>query len=146
MIGATQSCKYNDCCAMPIQIVSRSALSSDQVNHLTARAALHRGEPGPSNTWEWPAYAQNLYAILNENRIPIGIVYMVGSVGIPIDIGWWIDTDFRGRGYAGPAIDACAKLLKKRGATSVGHILILDTCRPRSAHLVERFLRHFTDG
>lgn len=111
---------------MRIAIVSRELLDSNCIAHLNGRIASpeHAFDNGPCQNWHHPAYYPNLYvAVLVETQVPVGILY-AGGPESKIDAAWWIDASFRGRHFGSEIIDEFALLLKSKGVTGVGQILV----------------------
>jgi hypothetical protein len=126
-----------------ILLVCHKNLPLHHFRYLASRARFHAHEPGPSDLWEKMNYGRNLYAVINEQDTPIGIIYMIGDKGTSADIGWWLDPMYRGNGYIGETIDGCANYLVSRGTTKRLRIEIRDHKYSRSEALVKRFEREF---
>ncbi len=133
---------------MRVSIVAKSQLSEKQLRYLTDRisAPEHALDTGPRTVWHNESYGPNYYAIvLTETQTPIGTLYASGP-DTHIDAAWWIDSRYRGEGYGSEAIDEFAALLKGKGVTGIGRILI-DTYQGRyhdaSSKLCARLKAHF---
>jgi RimJ/RimL family protein N-acetyltransferase len=100
-------------------IVPKSQLSAAQAEHLRHRlgAPIHAEDFGPPRVWD--CYAIGLYAVIDlSTGTPIGIVEASGA-NTAINPGWWLDQDFRGKGYGSALVDALADYVKARGVTGV---------------------------
>ena len=131
---------------MCLTIVAKSALSDAQTRFIEERlsAAEHANDNGPPKVWR--VYQQGLYAVVHtESSQPIGLVEASGSKDC-ISPGWWLDSDFRGKGYGTKLVDTLAAYLRAEGYTGAGRIEIQTHNHAydiASQKLAERFQRHF---
>ena len=131
---------------MCLSIVTKSKLLDAQVRFIEERllAPEHANDIGPSKVWS--TYQQGLYAVVHTaSTRPIGIVEAAGS-GDCISPGWWLDKDFRGKGYGTKLVDTLVAYLKSEGYTGAGQIKIQTHDHSydiASQKLAERFQRHF---
>ena len=133
---------------MGLLVTPYSMLDENRISALNSRVAApeHRFDNGPCNSWNTPSYFPCLYAISKSDpELIIGILY-AGGPKTKIDVGWWLDSLYRGKGYASEAIDLLACHLKNSGVTGVGNILV-DTFQGNyhdaSSKLLARFKAHF---
>ena len=131
-----------------VSVVPRRSLNDEELRSLGERVAApeHEYDKGPCAVWNTPSYLPNLYVVLeSRSQGPIGILYADDSL-TAINVGWWLDSLYRGKLYAGEAIDLFAAYLKENGVTGVGSILV-DTNQGKyheaSSRLVARFKAHF---
>ncbi len=131
---------------MRLSIRDKANLRPEHANHLKERlgAPEHQNDVGPCRVWH--VYQSGLYAfVLNETGLPIGIAEASGPSDA-VNAGWWIDSEFRGRGYGNELIDLLAPRLKQCRYTGAGTILVT-THRAEydepSRKLKQRFLAHF---
>lgn len=111
---------------MRVALVKKQNLGGARLSYLTARlfASEHELDISQRPVWHLESYTPNLYAVvLKDSGLPIGIIYAAGPK-TAIDASWWIDSKYRGQGYAAEAIDTLADYLKENGATGIGNILI----------------------
>jgi RimJ/RimL family protein N-acetyltransferase len=134
---------------MRISITPKSSLDERFIITLSERVAAseHAFDNGSCKIWSTPSYLHNIYAIIETQlQVPIGILYADGHPN-NIDVAWWLDSRYRGKGYASEAVDLFATYLKFNGITGVGHISI-DTFQGKyheaSCKLVARFKAHFS--
>jgi len=81
---------------------------------------VHHGDKGPIDVWH--TYQNDLLAVISvKDNLPVGIVEV--SKNFPPGPSWWIDKQFREKGYAKATIDELAELLVDSGVTEVGGIL-----------------------
>ncbi len=109
---------------MCVSILSRANLTQQQVLHLSARALapIHACDNGPCKAWDQPGYASTLYAIVvPDSPMPIGILY-ANRLGSDLDVGWWVDIDWRRKKFSRPAVVAFADLLKLKYPRFAGDI------------------------
>jgi RimJ/RimL family protein N-acetyltransferase len=131
---------------MCLTIVAKSELSDAQVRFIEERlsAPEHAYDNGPPKVWR--VYQQGLYAVVRtKSNQPIGLVEVSGLKDC-ISPGWWLDIDFRGKGYGTKLVDALAAYLKAEGYTGVGRIEIQTHDHAydiASQKLAERFQGHF---
>jgi RimJ/RimL family protein N-acetyltransferase len=130
---------------MDVTIVPKSALNARVLDHFRFLSNTHADDIGPCQVWNTESYLANLYAVFNEADIPIGMIYMIGGEDITVDMGWWITPVYRENGYARAAINACAAILKSRGATTVGHIQVRGSFEKQSSGLVDYLKILFDD-
>jgi RimJ/RimL family protein N-acetyltransferase len=132
--------------AMCLTIVAKSELSAAQSLLIEERlsAPEHAYDNGPPKVWG--IYQKGLYAVIHtESNQPIGLVEASGSKDC-ISPGWWLDKDFRGKGYGNILVDTLAKYLKSEGNTGAGRIEIQTHNHAYdipSQKLAERFQEHF---
>lgn len=111
---------------MRVSLVKKQDLEAARLDYLTHRlfAPEHELDTSQRPVWHLESYASYLYAVvLKDSGQAIGIIYAAGP-SHAIDASWWIDSKYRGQGYAAEAVDALADYLKGKGATGVGRILI----------------------
>lgn len=126
-----------------IKIVEKLKLGTEQLQHLEWRLSVpeHEFDCGPQSLWASEGYQSNLYAAIHlASDEPIGVAYRAGLPN-EINAAWWIDSKYRGKGYASEMIELLAALLIVEGATGIGEIAI-NTFRGEydmaSRHLVAR--------
>lgn len=133
--------------ARPLDLVmlEKEALSAAQQAMIKERLALpvHLDDEGPSRVWH--TESPNLYAFF---QIASGrLVALVTASGVEeARPGWWVDSEFRGRGYGAQVVDLLAERLKARGVTRIGWILIATRQQrydQQSGKMVRRLRRHF---
>lgn len=105
----------------------------------------HKNDSGPIKNWASDASEEHLLVILLGDEVPVGIVHY-GGIDSAKDVGWWIASEYRGRGYGNQAIDLLAQFLKRQGVTGIGKITI-DTYQglynDASCKLVKRLKAYF---
>jgi RimJ/RimL family protein N-acetyltransferase len=131
---------------MRLSIIPKSELSSEQVRWIDERlsAPEHREDLGPPRVWE--IYRDGLFAVVDANsNQPIGLVEASGTKNC-VSPGWWIDKEFRGKGYGSKLVDALAQYLKCQGFTGAG-VLEIQTAGGEydcaSQNLAKRFQSYF---
>jgi len=131
---------------MCLAIIAKSELSDTQARLIEGRlsAPEHAYDNGPPKVWH--TYQQGLYAVVHtKSNRPVGLVEASGPKDC-ISPGWWLDNDFRSKGYGTKLIDTLATYLKSEGYTGAGRIIIQThdhTYDIASQKLAERFQRHF---
>ena len=131
---------------MCLSIVAKHDLSAEQVAHIESRllAPEHVSDAGPPRVWH--IYQHGLYAVvLQPSNMPIGLVEASGDKDC-VSPGWWLDKNFRGKGYGSKLVDALADHLKAQGFTGAGRIEIQTTNHAYDAaskELAKRFQKHF---
>ncbi len=129
-----------------LSIVAKSELSGAQASSIEQRlsAPEHVYDNGPPRVWR--TYQQGLYAVVDaKSKQPIGLVEASGSKEC-ISPSWWLDKDFRGKGYGTMLVDTLAAYLKSEGYTGAGRIEIQthdNAYDSASRKLAERFQRQF---
>ena len=133
---------------MRVRIIRKADLSDGQTQSLRSRVQLdkHEFDSGPCAVWDNPPYKGNIFiALESATDDPIGILYR-GCPNDALDVGWWLDSSFRGAGYGSEMIDRFASILKGEGVTRIGPITV-DTYKglynEASAKLVRRLKAHF---
>lgn len=129
-------------------ILPRDCLNERYISYVTERVAAseHDSDNGPCKFWGFPSYFPNLYAIIETQlNVPIGILY-AGGPPTNIDAAWWLDSLYRGKGYASEAVELFAEYLRCKGVTGVNRIVV-DTFQGKyneeSSKLCRRFKAHF---
>jgi RimJ/RimL family protein N-acetyltransferase len=133
---------------MRLVIMRRDMLSTKQTRDLESRLANpeNQHDKGPPTVWDIYSHSSKQFFafVLKDTRQAIGIVHV--SISPNADAGWWIDSQFRGKGYGNELVDLLANRLKEIGYTSAEGITI-DTFagqyHNRSQRLRERFQAHF---
>ncbi len=131
---------------MCLSIVAKSELSVAQAVFIEERllAPEHVDDKGPPMVWR--NYTQGLYAVvLTQSLQPIGLIELSGSKEWASP-GWWLDKDFRGKGYGTILVDTLAAYLTSEGYTGAGRITIQTHDHVYdlpSTKLAKRFQRHF---
>lgn len=131
---------------MRIRLIRKENMSREHLAVLEAKLFYSEsleGDCGPLKSWR--AYPRYLYGFLDLASVqPIAIAEASGRpVSKP---GWWIDIDFRGKGYGNELVDLLAAELLADVVTTIGSIPIqtpqgrYDT-QPRM--LVLRLRAHF---
>ncbi|MFI4939292.1 MAG: GNAT family N-acetyltransferase [Burkholderiales bacterium] len=131
---------------MRIEIIPKSNMACDQIQYLDelVSAPEHIDDQGACQSWKLPAWTPNLYAIVDIYlQRPIGILYVMGDTNFGADVAWWIDSKHRRDGYGHRAVDLCAELLKAKGVTRIGRILVQGDYSVASNKLLKRLLEHF---
>lgn len=130
---------------MRLEIVLKAKLTAQQMHYLNERlvAPEHKGDNGPCRVWN--VYQFALYAFVDkEVGLPIAIAEASGRpLATP---GWWIDKNFRGKGYGNELVDLLAVQLKSEGVTGLGKIPIdthLGSYHEQSSRLARRIRGHF---
>ena len=132
--------------AMCLSIVAKRELSGAQASFVEERlsAPEHADDNGPPKVWR--NYQQGLYAVVcTKSQQAIGLIEASGSKD-RVSPGWWIDKDFRGKGYGTMLVDTLAAYLISEGFTGAGRISIQTHGQAydiASKKLAERFQRHF---
>lgn len=130
---------------MPLDIITKQELTEHQAQHLVERlsAPEHANDSGPCRVWN--TYQSGLYAFIHKDTgLPIAISEASGRpIAVP---GWWIDSNFRNKGFGNELVDLLAARLKAEGVTGVGRIPI-DThngeYHEQSMRLARRMRAHF---
>lgn len=131
--------------SMRLSLVKKADLTAEQSAYLQERLDLdiHRHDGGPSQVWN--RYVYGLFAFLEkESNRPVAIVEC--SAADEVRPGWWIDSDYRGKGYGAEVVDLLAQHLMGIGVKSVGPIPIqtqLGVYDAQSSILAKRFRNHF---
>jgi len=131
-----------------LKLVPKLNLSTSLVDIINdeVRKECHKYDSGPKNNWFTDSCAEHLLVIVINDKQPIGIIYYGGNKDV-IDVGWWISSLYRNKGYGTKAIDELATFLKDSGITGVGRISI-DIYRSEynvpSCKLVKRLKKNFT--
>jgi len=73
-------------------------------------------------------------------RTPFGLVVAAGEK--TVEVTWWIDSQYRNRGYGKSMIDELAQVLRAHGVTGV-HARVLGIHTERSYALYDRLSSHF---
>ena len=130
---------------MRLTLVPKHDLTEDQRRYLEERLSdpEHQYDYGPSQVWH--TSEAFLYAFIhNELNVPIAIAEASGRpIATP---GWWVDSKFRGQGYANELIDLLATQLKAEGVTEIGPTPIdtyLSEYDEQSTRLARRLHAHF---
>ena len=132
-----------------IHLVRKEDLTPEQLATLEARlchSEAIEGECGPTRAWR--AYQRYLYAFVEDgtNR-PIAIAEASGRpTSAP---GWWIDPEYRRKGYGYELVELLAGHLKMDGVTKIGTISIQTpggAYDEQSRKLVQRLRTHIPDG
>lgn len=111
---------------MSIAIVPKRELSDTIICKVGARvvAVEHKYDKGPCVSWDNKNLISYLYVpILHLTNEPIGILFADGPLNSIVP-GWWLDSKYRGAGYASKMVCAFADYLKSKGVTSAGRIPI----------------------
>ena len=109
---------------MRVTIVPRTDLDQQQIEHLSGRAAApeHTNDNGPLKAWDQPANESKLYAVtVAASPMPIGILY-ANLLESELEVGWWIDIEWRSKKFGRPAVVAFAELLKSKYPNFMGPI------------------------
>ena len=128
---------------MKVELVEKGKLSPEQSEYMAERLndPDHRGDKGPPDVWD--VYEHNLYAIVSlEKRLPVGIIEV--TLNYPPRPGWWIDSQFRKKGYGKAAMDKLAKLLVDAGVPEIGEIAYRGQCQVGSKKLGKYLEERFT--
>lgn len=140
----------------PLRIIvtPRVELDQRQILHLSKRVAAsdHANDNGPLKAWGQAAAEPMLYAISLATTIPmpIGILY-ANFLEQFLEVGWWIDVEWRLKGFGKPAVAEFAALLKLKHPNYLGplHAPVM-TFGGRhddaSRALLEEFKHHFYGG
>lgn len=83
----------------------------------------HENDSGPIKNWFFKASEDHLLVIVIEEETQIGIIYHGGTIEAK-DVGWWIASQYRRRGFGSQAIDLLAEFLKMQGVIGIGKITI----------------------
>ena len=134
---------------MRISIIRKTQITKAQLDYLRKRVSLpeHAHDIGPCSNLDDDPYAPNLFIIVhNESQKPIGILHR-GGPKEAIEVGWWIDSEYRGQGYGSEAVDLFAELLiEEEGVTGVGNIRVVtygEKHTEESIKLRKKFIGHF---
>ena len=131
---------------MGLSFVAKCELSVAQTRIIEdlLLAPKHVDDHGPPKVWR--IYQQGLYAVvLTESQQPIGLIEVSGSKDCASP-GWWLDKDFRGKGYGRMLVDTLAAYLISEGYTDAGRIAIQTNGHAYdvpSKKIAERFQKHF---
>jgi Acetyltransferase (GNAT) family len=133
---------------MHLSIFDKGKLTAAQADYLASRllAPEHKLDHGPPSIWH--IYdPSTLYAFtLLELGLPIAIAEASGPVHAA-NPGWWIDSQFRGKGYGNELVDLLADRLKTKGYTGVIERIAITSPQPdyaeASRKMVTRFRAHF---
>lgn len=108
---------------MSLTMYSKDDLSPAQLAEVAARLARpeHAHDEGPSRAWHH--YKSGLYAFFEQDggRLIALVEYGTGTSVRP---SWWIDREFRGRGYGNQVMELLARHLLANGVTHIGWVLI----------------------
>jgi RimJ/RimL family protein N-acetyltransferase len=132
-----------------LRLIPKAALTRHQFDYLNERIENHPREEGSLRAWRGNQDPSLLYAVCNDNRELIGVLYIfVTPPESPIyadtaDVAWWIDDLWKNERLAYAMLDACADECKRKAAKFLGRLRIEDANLKRSQDL-ERYLRlHF---
>ncbi|GAB3266037.1 GNAT family N-acetyltransferase [Chitinimonas naiadis] len=117
--------------AVRLAMVEKPSLAPAYIAHLEKRLALpqHERDRGPASCWN--KYAQGIYAVMDVDLgKPVAIVEASGVDHV--EPAWWVDSEFRGKGYGSALIDVLVVHLRSRGVTRLGRIPI-DSLVPEEA-------------
>lgn len=108
---------------MSLVMYSKDDLSPAQLATVTARLALpiHAHDEGPSRAWA--TYKSGLYAFFEQENGRLIALVEYGA-GTSVRPSWWIDHEFRGRGYGNQVMELLARHLLANGVTHIGWVLI----------------------
>jgi RimJ/RimL family protein N-acetyltransferase len=128
---------------MSLVMYRKDDLSPAQLAEIAARLALpiHAHDEGPSRAWA--TYKSGLHAFFDDSigRLIALVEYGEGTSVRP---GWWIDHEFRGRGYGRQVVELLAKHLRANGVTHIGRVLIASHQQQydvQSTRMVQRLRR-----
>ena len=110
-----------------VSLVPKLGLSESMLAELRRRifAEEHETDTGPRPVWDHPGYQDKFYVIvLAELQVAIGTIYVAGPT-YHTDVAWWIDSRYQSRGYGRAAVEALVPMLKDKGVTRIGALLIM---------------------
>lgn len=128
---------------MSLAMLAKDALSPAQLATVAERLALpvHAHDEGASRAW--PGYASGLYAFFEQDDGRL-IGLCEHGEGPSVRPSWWIDHEFRGRGYGRQLVELLAVHLRARGVTRIGWVLLASHQQrydAQSARLAQRLRR-----
>ena len=137
---------------MCVTIFPRADLEQKQVEHLSKRAAAseHANDNGPLKAWDQRAAESMLHAIIIPvSPMPIGILYG-HFMNTELEVGWWVDIEWRSKKFTRPAVAAFGELLKLKHSNFTGkiHAPIMTfggNYDEKSRALLKEFMRVFFD-
>lgn len=133
----------NDC--MPLTMIEKSALTPAQQRLVETRLDLpeHEHDMGPPKVWKDFHSGMLAYFQGTSGRL---VALVEASGDDYVQPGWWIDTDFRSKGYGNQVIDMLADHLKSRGVKHIGPMAITTFQGQHdaaSSRLAQRLRKHF---
>jgi len=135
---------------MSVRIVPKTLVGDNELAIVSQRIAApeHAYDNGACKSWSNPNVVNYLYVVFAgavDAQVPIGVLYADGPLHRTVP-SWWLDSQYRGKGFGSQAMDAFAEVLKAHGVTGIGAIPI-DTFagkyHKQSCALARRIRCHF---
>ncbi len=135
---------------MAVRIVPKARVDNIVLAIISQRIAApeHANDSGACKSWSNSNLINYFYVVfagVANAQVPIGVLYADGPLDRTVP-SWWLDSQYRGKGFGSQAIDAFAEELRARGVTGLGAIPI-DTFagkyHEQSCALARRIRHHF---